>query len=662
MTNESTPTRSRHSFDQQENASQDGGLLQHANDDEAERQRRQQELLLELQSRHLESPGTPASMRKSMGIAPAGLSNVQLAEHYANCIRLSTENKITTKNAFSLHLIDYMHKMLRNEDGTTNFQAASCTLDAGTKIYAYRVDRIHSETLQIAGELGITSKKKKRSEEEPPVEGGNGEETGPEKMRKTKKTKGGNTIVHNVKSITIDDIEVMKYRDPLLEKISENHEESTTAGLFLNHVRTLDDFGRLMFGPGFVPTVSDLKEDQNATTELTDEIFRTLKRVASRKLTLCPSMSELSMYEDSDESPLPETNVSIRQPGPEASFYNNDAADVADVSDEDDNQPWENPDCNNATCGPITGCSTAEMSKFLAPVPSDYSYFTKQFFSAWAGPAHWRIKPLSKLKPKEAVRRKPTKLSSTFDFETANSALFVRSKQSHLLTKRMLSVWKAEKLLLPHDHRSTEAFRSLLLCKGHKIMRVSKPGTVGESEVTYDYGNANDNENFCPNESDNNDVPADDTHVGLGSPTAGNAPTSAAVLDNTLFVNSTKLQYDYTGDNLVKQPYKIQKIQINYARVAKRFDMKQMKQAIWNVLTHDNEDKENVNQSEEPPGAKDCHLSFRSVCHLLPSHLNRINRESVTIPIAFTALLHLATERNFTLSGREDISDVVINV
>ncbi len=70
---------------------------------------------------------------------PSGLSAAQLAEHYNNCIKLSAENKISTKNAFNLQLIDYMATMIkRKESDMSNFQVAAGTLDASTKIYAYR--------------------------------------------------------------------------------------------------------------------------------------------------------------------------------------------------------------------------------------------------------------------------------------------------------------------------------------------------------------------------------------------------------------------------------------------------------------------------------------------------------------------------------------------
>ena len=70
----------------------------------------------------------------------SALNASQLAEHYNNCIKLSAENKISTKNAFNLQLIDYMASMIKKkESDMSNFQVAAGTLDASTKIYAYRL-------------------------------------------------------------------------------------------------------------------------------------------------------------------------------------------------------------------------------------------------------------------------------------------------------------------------------------------------------------------------------------------------------------------------------------------------------------------------------------------------------------------------------------------
>lgn len=117
-----------------------------------------------------------------------GLTGAQLTEHYKNCIKLSAENvrlivpssarecslsivrecifdssintsirdeqKITPKNAFDLHLIDYMVDMIKKRQLQLNFQVASSTLDAGAKIYAGRVDFVHKETYRVLGGLG----------------------------------------------------------------------------------------------------------------------------------------------------------------------------------------------------------------------------------------------------------------------------------------------------------------------------------------------------------------------------------------------------------------------------------------------------------------------------------------------------------------------------
>ena len=77
------------------------------------------------------------------------LSAESVLNLYSNCIKLASENKINAKNTWSLALIDHISEIVRDskdEDGQTNFQKSSCTLDAGVKIYASRVDSFHYET------------------------------------------------------------------------------------------------------------------------------------------------------------------------------------------------------------------------------------------------------------------------------------------------------------------------------------------------------------------------------------------------------------------------------------------------------------------------------------------------------------------------------------
>ena len=111
-----------------------------------------------------------------------------MTDLYQNCLKLASENKINKNNTWSLGLIDHLSDLVRPADSegrSTNFQvgrdlalggqaavqhtlgdgliqqcsilgnllqAASCTLEAGVKIYSYRVDSVHNDAFKtLAG-------------------------------------------------------------------------------------------------------------------------------------------------------------------------------------------------------------------------------------------------------------------------------------------------------------------------------------------------------------------------------------------------------------------------------------------------------------------------------------------------------------------------------
>lgn len=81
----------------------------------------------------------------------------QVGALYQQCIKLATENKITSKNTWALGLIDHLHDLVQpnaQEGSTTNFQRASVTLGAGVEIYSKRVDSVHTEAFKVLGGLG----------------------------------------------------------------------------------------------------------------------------------------------------------------------------------------------------------------------------------------------------------------------------------------------------------------------------------------------------------------------------------------------------------------------------------------------------------------------------------------------------------------------------
>ncbi|XP_037068911.1 condensin complex subunit 2-like [Pollicipes pollicipes] len=94
-----------------------------------------------------------------------------------------------------------MAQMLRQKKSDLdNFQVASYTLDASAKIYGYRVEVLHGETLRMAGGLGRADNKQKTAEEGEPADGDQPEPGGADKRRR--KARRHATVERNLANIT----------------------------------------------------------------------------------------------------------------------------------------------------------------------------------------------------------------------------------------------------------------------------------------------------------------------------------------------------------------------------------------------------------------------------------------------------------------------------
>ena len=149
-------------------------------------------------------------------------------------MKLSAENKINTKNAFHLQLIDYMSEMMRNKKTSEmdNFQAASCALDASAKIYAYRVDSVHSDTLKLAGGVGKTAQEQEEQDKAKNVGETNDDATGAEKKEKRRR-KDKPTIEKNISAINCSKFDLEFDVDPLFKKTSAQFDSGSGGGQFL---------------------------------------------------------------------------------------------------------------------------------------------------------------------------------------------------------------------------------------------------------------------------------------------------------------------------------------------------------------------------------------------------------------------------------------------
>ncbi|KAF0687152.1 Aste57867_21123 [Aphanomyces stellatus] len=169
------------------------------------------------------------SRRKSL--TPNAKAKQYVSEMYSTIIKMSSENKINSKNSWSLHLIDHIEDILvekRAEDepkdtDTYNFQKASCTLDASVKIYSYRVDDTWNSSFKVLENLT-------RGDE---VNHDDDEGEGAERRTTSKKLTVANTIETNLKNINMKSVDLEFQVDPLFQKMSQAFDEGGAKGMLM---------------------------------------------------------------------------------------------------------------------------------------------------------------------------------------------------------------------------------------------------------------------------------------------------------------------------------------------------------------------------------------------------------------------------------------------
>ncbi|KER34118.1 hypothetical protein T265_12417 [Opisthorchis viverrini] len=266
-------------------------IFEDENDDEDERCARRKSRLLEPHptTAHSPRPNETSNRRRSDAAAPRGISQTQIGEHYGNCIRLAAENKITAKNAFNLHLIDYMSDMLKNED-YASFQIASSSLDAGAKIYAGRVDAVHQETYQVLTGLGRSDKA--------PIENAEDDTDGepstqhPAKPGQPRKTQPQRDIIQKqLSKIRSKALTSKADVDPLFQHQTSAYDDGGTAELRLNQLRSLDETCTLILDSS-TPVIQAVQRTSAESVDvlgLANTIQLLLPGMANQ-LVMCPSL------------------------------------------------------------------------------------------------------------------------------------------------------------------------------------------------------------------------------------------------------------------------------------------------------------------------------------------------------------------------------------
>ncbi|XP_070330260.1 condensin complex subunit 2 isoform X1 [Odocoileus virginianus] len=680
------------------------------NDDEKEKLQRRRSRVFDLQfstdsPRLLASPhllASPSGRNVDVSATMPKFTNTQITEHYSTCIKLSTENKITTKNAFGLHLIDFMSEILKQKDAEpTNFKVAAGTLDASTKIYAVRVDAVHADVYKVLGGLGKDAPPPEEAEDH--GTDGSATETGTaKKAPKPRKKHSCKTIEQNVNNLNVSSADRKYEVDPMFQKTAASFDECSTAGVFLSTLHCPDYRSELLF-PTDIQTLSSGEPPELPDlgwVEVTD-LKAALQQCAEDR-QICPSLAGFQFtkwdseahnesvsalvdkfkkndqvfdlnaeVEDSDCEDFPN--------GPlEDDFDANDEAEQTAAGDRTELGSWKEPrqvqSCQDEVI-PLGDGDIWTLCPLLSMKPGEYSYFSPRTMSMWAGPDHWRFRPRHKhdTASQSEHRKKSSKdFKIDFDDDIDFDVHFRKTKAVTVLTKFTLENQSWRATTLPTDFQyETKDLVQLHLKPGTRLMNVAqgqKAGTEHYEEIgDYDYNNPNDTSNFCPGlqAADSDYEESDDLFVGPAGTLDHSDHPSATTQDNS---EASKVHgpdiTTYGESNLVAEPQKVNKIEIQYAKTAKKMDMKKLKQSMWSLLTEIPKQADaEVNHSENGeagPFEEGADKKLSSLTKDLQKSLPPLMAQNLSIPLAFACLLHLANEKNLKLEGTKDLSDVLV--
>ena len=121
--------------------------------------------------------------------------------------------------------------------------------------------------------------------------------------------------------------------------------------------------------------------------------------------------------------------------------------------------------------------TTSDMLSVLTTTPLEYSYFDQGKIGAWAGPKHWKFKPMAKvLDPsQDGPKNKKKKVINPIGFVEYDeeddelmskmNSLFSEPKKSIKLTDKTMKGWNRDKNTLPEDfHYSGHELVRLKIC------------------------------------------------------------------------------------------------------------------------------------------------------------------------------------------------------
>ncbi|KAI8986048.1 condensin complex subunit 2/barren [Pilobolus umbonatus] len=310
-----------------------------------------------------------------------------------------------------------------------------------------------------------------------------------------------------------------------------------------------------------------------------------------------------------------------------------------------------------------------------------FSYFDKSLSRNWAGPEHWKLrrpivtntpavdenvenneKPKKKSRQTFEIKFIPSDSEEEGDEEEADiDALFATSKQKIILPK---DTAKPSNHLLPDDiHFSSKELLQYFL-KPMFPTSGRKKNTREESDVPADNSSEEPDVNFWADQSEGYDMDIDYGEDSTPNMMDNDQTILTAYEDTSFYQDNYENNLEESllyGDALITNHNlkKSKPMYVNYARTAKRVDVKKLKDNLWRALTvpkNVSGENDTTEISEKVHGTQ----KFTDIVQNLKRMYPPKAMKDISIPFCFICLLHLANEKDLSIGGTGQDDDFVL--
>lgn len=633
-------------------------------------------------------------------------NRLTIMSNFEEWIKLSTDNKITSKNSWQFALIDYFHDLNVIKDGDNiNFQRASATLDGCVKIYLSRVESVASETGKLLS--GLATKKGQKELEEDESDGDDGDnEMAPENSGKKERR------INRVVESTLVPFELLKIKkldqelaiDPLFKKALADFDEGGAKSLLLNTLN-IDSSGRVVFDA----TTNSIKEAEEESLEdmQVDSGYVNMAKLRDMLgsdisdldlLSICPSITELKLVlndvgnaksvlsdvnsrfnaeEENEATPFAQEEPNFPDYDLDMDFDDkntntaNDDVNIANI--EEDMQHLENDAQNTSTHVIRTG---KVLDQDLM------AYFDEKMRANWRGPEHWRVAALKQAKmldqpttkpgtaqPETVKRKRKEHIVVNFFEEDDDDLLediFQKHKNQFQISKRPEERKSNDFHILPDDIKfNSQRLVNLFIKPAKSIVTFSsrmKPILVTDEDE--DQTRIYTDENFFAGkylerekerEEERQEKLAASFHqaeledydnydgIDFNDVLGGVDNVSENAEDNKEDMGSQLV----TGGRKARPEY------VNFSKVAKRVDVKLLKDNLWKSIKLETREK---TPGEEYESTK----TFKNVVDVIGEMYRPEEKKDLSTSFCFICLLHLANEHGLSIESTPTHDDLVI--